>query len=78
MHGYQWLVQEVKADDLPYTTLGYANGPGFHFLPEANTADAITREEINFSRRADLSDIDTTHPGFHSEVTVPMGHRCLH
>lgn len=63
----------LAADDLPYTTLGYTNGPGFHFLPGANTADAITREEINFSRRADLSDIDTTHPGFHSEVTVPMG-----
>ena len=63
----------LAADDLPYTTLGYANGRGFHQLPDSNSADVINGQEINLSRRADLTDIDTTDPGFHSEVTVPMG-----
>jgi len=60
-------------DNRPYTTLGYANGRGFYFLPNSNSANAIDDYEINLSGRADLTDIDTTDPGFHSEVTVPMG-----
>ena len=63
----------LAADDMPYTTLSYANGRGFHYLPEANSADAVTREPVHLDGRTDLSDIDTTNPGFHTEVTVPLG-----
>ncbi|HIF75447.1 MAG TPA: alkaline phosphatase [Porticoccaceae bacterium] len=61
----------LAADGLPYTTLGYANGHGQYSLPDAQTADAIYREEIN-AGRVDLSDIDTTDQGFHSETLVPL------
>jgi alkaline phosphatase len=61
----------LAADGLPYTTLGYANGAGFHFLPGAGSADAIYNEDIN-GGRADLTTVDTTHEGFHPEVLVPM------
>ena len=40
-------------------------------LHDAQTADAIYREEIN-AGRVDLSDIDTTDQGFHSETLVPL------
>ncbi len=62
----------LAVDGLPYTTLGYANGGGFHFLPGANTADAIYAAGVNTQGRADLSDVDTTHEGFHPEVLVPL------
>lgn len=62
---------DLAADGLPYTTLGYANGAGFHFLPGAGTAEAIYDEDI-VGGRADLSDVDTTHEGFHPEVLIPM------
>lgn len=62
----------LAADGLPYTTLGYANGRGFQELPEANTADAIYRTDINPSGRADLTNVDSTDEGFHSETLVPL------
>ena len=45
------------ANGLPYTTLGYANGPGYRG-PQA---------------RADLSSVDTTALNFLQEATVPLG-----
>ena len=62
----------LAEDGLPYTTLGYSNGPGFHFLPDATTADAIYGEEINTSSRVDLSEVDTEHAGFFSDTMVPL------
>lgn len=59
-------------DGLPYTTLGYANGPGFHFLPDADSADAVYGQENTAGTRTDLSDVDTEHAGFHSETLVPL------
>ena len=62
----------LAADDMPYTTLGYANGPGFHFLPDANSADAVYDEDITGGSRSDLSEVDTEHAGFHAETLVPL------
>jgi alkaline phosphatase len=46
---------------LPYTTLGYANGPGWR--------DAI----LTGQKRPDLTAVDTTDLGFLQEATVPLG-----
>ena len=46
----------LDADGKPYTTLGYANGPGYRG-PGA---------------RPDLTGVDTTTPGFLQEVSVPL------
>lgn len=62
---------ELARDGKPYTTLGYINGPGYQFLPGRNTADDL--DSVNAGRVADLSDVDTTHEGFHSETLVPLG-----
>lgn len=42
---------------MPYTALGYANGPGYHG-PNA---------------RPDLTAVDTAHPDFLQEAAIPMG-----
>jgi alkaline phosphatase len=47
----------LAGDGLPYTTLGYANGVGHE---DGNTG------------RSDLTNVDTTDPDFHPQVTVPM------
>lgn len=59
-------------DNMPYTTLGYANGRGHSELPDRNTADAIYAVPIQEVRRNDFSNIDTAHEGFHSESLVPL------
>lgn len=61
----------LASDGLPYTTLGYANGRGYYSLPESTSAQAILGEEVNTKGRTDLSDVDTTDAGFHSETLVP-------
>ncbi|MBT5576944.1 MAG: alkaline phosphatase [Porticoccaceae bacterium] len=73
----------LAADGMPYTTLGYANGPGFHdFSAQANEqglhslgsvtdADTVYGAEL-FMGRADLSAVDTQSSGFHQESSVPM------
>ena len=60
---------QLAADQLPYTTLGYANGRGFHNLGIGG--DTVYREPIN-AGRADLSTVDTTGQGFHQEALVPL------
>ena len=45
------------ADGRPYTTLGYANGPGYR----------------GGNGRPDLAMVDTAHPDFLQEATVPLG-----
>ena len=58
-------------DGLPYTTLGYANGRGFADLGDSTDADARYALPPHIGR-ADLTDVDTTAPGFHQEATVPL------
>ena len=62
----------LARDGLPYTTLGYANGRGFAETPGRNSAEAIYTVPVQENRRNDLSDVDTTHEGFHSESLVHM------
>lgn len=62
--------ETMAADGLPYTTLGYINGRGFHFLPTGG--DAIYNQPINTDGRANLTDVDTQNKGFHSETLIPL------
>lgn len=62
----------LAEDGMPYTTLGYSNGPGFHFLPDATTSDAVEDEAITAGTRVDLTDVNTEHTGFFSEALVPL------
>lgn len=69
---------DVKdAQGLPYTTLSYANGPGWtgglqrrEFDPanESPVAAAYAGSRL----RPDLSGVDTTHPNYIQEATVPL------
>lgn len=49
--------QATDRDGLPYTTLVYANGPGY----------------VGDHGRPDLSQVDTTGPDYLQEATVPLG-----
>ncbi|WP_029753059.1 alkaline phosphatase, partial [Pseudoalteromonas sp. AC163] len=60
------------ADDMPYTTVGYTNGGGFRNLGSETDADA-SYAFAPVTGRVDLTDVDTTTPGFHQEALVPMG-----
>jgi len=62
----------LAADGMPYTTLNYANGRGFHFIEESTTSDDVEDEEITAGTRSDLTEVDTEHRGFHSETLVPL------
>lgn len=62
----------MAADGMPYTTLGYTNGMGFHDLGSETDSDAVYSESIN-AGRADLTSVDTEAPGFHQEALIPMG-----
>ncbi|MGB0893641.1 MAG: alkaline phosphatase [Parashewanella sp.] len=59
----------LASDDKPYTTLGYANGRGFADLGDETDADKGA--DIHKLGRVDLTDVDTTKPGFHQEALVP-------
>ncbi len=62
----------AKADDgLPYTTLGYRNGQGFALLEGETNADAIYSTGGKVGRQ-NLTDIDTTNPGYHQEALIPL------
>ncbi|MBA6411253.1 alkaline phosphatase [Pseudoalteromonas sp. 5Ae-yellow] len=62
----------LAADDMPYTTVGYTNGGGFRNLGSETDADA-GYAFVPVTGRVDLTDVDTTTPGFHQEALVPMG-----
>ena len=62
----------LAADDMPYTTVGYANGLGFRDLGDETNADA-TYVSGPVAGRVELNGVDTTTPGFHQETTVPLG-----
>ncbi|MDP5213650.1 alkaline phosphatase [Pseudoalteromonas tunicata] len=61
----------LAADGMPYTTLGYANGLGFRDLG-AQTDAEVSYNEPALAGRQDLTNVDTSTPGFHQEVTVPL------
>jgi len=53
----------------PYTTLSYANGPGFGVYDEKGDGP----REVNPGRGQNLVDVDTTSPDFHQEALVGLG-----
>lgn len=61
---------QLAADGRPYTTLGYMNGRGFrNYGSELNADRTYTEDEA--TGRQDISDIDTTAPGYHQEALIP-------
>jgi alkaline phosphatase len=58
------------ADGMPYTTLSYANGPGYHVLPVGG--DTVYSQPIHRAGRVDLTYVDTEDQGFHQEALVPL------
>lgn len=61
---------ELMDDGLPYTTLGYMNGPGFHDLGDETDAEVVYDLPVTPGRQ-DLSKVDTQSPGFHQEALHP-------
>ena len=62
---------QLALDNLPYTTLGYANGRGHRHLGVETDADQCYHEPV-FAGRANLTGMDTTQPGFFQESLVPL------
>lgn len=62
---------------LPYTTLGYANGPGFvgegtRKVFNPSNESYVPADYVGAKARPDLSGIDTTDPNYLQESAVPM------
>lgn len=67
----------LDATGLPYTTLSYANGPGYTGASNRQPAGPKTHlhQPGSFepaAGRPDLRDVDTEHPDFMQEALVPM------
>ena len=60
----------LAADNLPFTTLGYALGRGHRHLAWETDADLGYGLDIAAGRK-DISGLDTTMPGFFQEALVP-------
>ncbi|MCP5159270.1 MAG: alkaline phosphatase [Gammaproteobacteria bacterium] len=60
----------TAADGMPYTTVSYANGPGFHVLPVGG--DTVYSEPVQAGRVTDLTSVNTEDQGFHQESLVPL------
>ncbi|MGQ0594404.1 MAG: hypothetical protein ACT4QB_17695 [Gammaproteobacteria bacterium] len=70
---------ELAADalSLPYTTLSYANGPGYTGASDVQLAGLKTFPHIpafftNGALRPDMTSVDTRVPTFMPESTVPL------
>ncbi|GGW95223.1 alkaline phosphatase [Alteromonas halophila] len=61
----------MAADGMPYTTLGYTNGLGYRDLGSETNSDAGYGFDIDAGRK-DITDVDTTTPGYHQEALIPM------
>jgi alkaline phosphatase len=64
-------------DGLPYTTLSYANGPGaitdgVRYEFDADSERLRKSTNTGIARRPDLTNIDTTSPGYQQESLVPL------
>ncbi|MDO9475974.1 MAG: alkaline phosphatase [Pseudohongiella sp.] len=67
-HGHADTAPSLAQDNMPYTTLGYRDGPGF-----AAEGGGDPRYMIPVAPgRHDLSGIDPTHPDFHQEALIPL------
>ena len=62
----------TAADGTPYSTLGYTNGLGFRNLGDVTNSDASYLEGPDTGRK-DITDVDTTTPGYHQEALIPLG-----
>jgi alkaline phosphatase len=62
---------QLAGDNLPYTTLGYANGLGHRHLGSGTDADKGYKYKAA-AGRADLTEVDTTQSGFFQESLVPL------
>lgn len=62
---------QLAGDNLPYTTLGYANGLGHRHLGSVTDADKGYKYKAA-AGRADLTQVDTTQSGFFQESLVPL------
>ena len=61
---------ELAGDGKPYTTIGYANGPGSAFPPLGKDEDKSKAQAAGV--RPDLTDVDTLNVDFLQPSTVPM------
>ena len=61
----------TASDGLPYTTVGYMNGIGFMDLGDETDSDQ-SYSNTGTPGRVDLTEVDTTAPGFHQEALVPL------
>ena len=61
---------QLAADGKPYTTVGYANGPGFAYLGDETDSDA-RRNAPAHNGRVDLTEVDTRAPGYYQEALIP-------
>lgn len=67
-HGLASDNPSLADDGLPYTALGYRDGPGF-----AEHMGGVTRHRAPIAGgRHDLTQVDTSHPDFHQEALVPL------
>lgn len=62
----------MAADNMPYTTVGYANGLGFADYGEGNGGDQRYGDAAAAGRH-DLASVDTQSAGFHQESLIPLG-----
>ena len=70
--------QEALAlDDMPYTTLGYANGRGFKDLGDETDGDLAYEHPVDQGRK-DLNSINTQTPGYHQEALIPLELSLIH
>ena len=61
----------TAADGTPYTTLGYTNGLGFRNLGDVTNSDASYLAGPDTGRK-NITDVDTTTPGYHQEALIPL------
>jgi alkaline phosphatase len=74
-HGEPETAPLLAGDGKPYTTLGYANGPGFAYLGNETDSDA-RREAPAHNARAQLvgedgAKVNTREPGYYQEALIP-------
>jgi alkaline phosphatase len=64
-------VPTLAVDEMPYTTLGYANGRVNPEPPEHDASDAA-HSVTRMASRSDLSQVDTTREDFRPEALIPL------
>lgn len=67
-HGHSTARPNLADDGLPYTALGYRDGPGF----AVDMGGTKRHQAPGAAGRHDLTDVNTRHPDFHQEALVPL------